>query len=46
MTYYKKLYEKTRPYIYDMRNQWQEVIQHIKTVRAEKVGSYLLFQNS
>ena len=32
MTYYKKLYEKTRPYIYDMRNQWQEVIQHIHTV--------------
>ncbi len=32
MTYYKKLYEKTRPYIYDMKNQWQEVIQHIHTV--------------
>ena len=32
MTYYKKLNEKTRPYIYDMKNQWQEVIKHINTV--------------
>ena len=32
MTYYKKLYEKTRPYIYVMKNQWQEVIQHVRTV--------------
>jgi DNA alkylation repair enzyme len=32
MTYYKKLNETTRSYIYDMKNQWQEVIQHINAV--------------
>ena len=32
MTDYKKLNEITSPFICRMKNQWQEVIQHIRTV--------------
>ncbi len=52
MNYFKKLNEKTRPYIYDMNNQRQEVIQHIlplqaMSLRTEKHQNILtLFQTA